>query len=151
MSPTIVEPRPGVDLGRVVVSVVVQNLDDFERAEAGSIERNAVRQTTVYALVDSGPTFLCLPGPIIKQLGLKSYRMRPTRSVTGVMDFKVYRGAWLTVEGRSCPVEVLELPGDGQALLGQIPLETLDFWIDVTNRRLVGNPEHGGEWMAEVY
>ena len=28
---------------------------------------------------------------------------------------------------------------------------TLDWWIDITNHRLVGNPEHGGEWMAEVF
>jgi len=36
-------------------------------------------------------------------------------------------------------------------LLGQIPLELLDFWIDITNQKLVGNPEHGGEWMIDQF
>jgi len=27
----------------------------------------------------------------------------------------------------------------------------MDFWVDPTNQRLVGNPEHGGQWMAEVF
>lgn len=30
------------------------------------------------------------------------------------------------------------------ALLRQIPLEILDFWIDPVNQRLVGDPEHAG-------
>jgi hypothetical protein len=28
--------------------------------------------------------------------------------------------------------------------------EMMDWWIDSTNQKLVGNPEHGGQWMAEV-
>ena len=45
----------------------------------------------------------------------------------------------------------MELPAGRQVLLGQLPLETLDWWVDTVSHRLVGNPEHGGEWMAEVF
>jgi len=36
-------------------------------------------------------------------------------------------------------------------LLGQIPLEYLDFVVDSKNRKLIPNPEHGGEQMTEEY
>ena len=52
---------------------------------------------------------------------------------------------------RAITVDVLGLPDDRQVLLGQLPLEALDFWIDVVKQRLVGNPEHWGQWMAEVF
>lgn len=48
-------------------------------------------------------------------------------------------------------VEVMALPQGRQPLLGQIPLETLDWWVDTASWRLVGNPEHGGHRMAEVF
>jgi hypothetical protein len=36
-------------------------------------------------------------------------------------------------------------------LIGQIPLEFLDFVVDPTGGRLIGNPAHGGEHMFEMY
>ncbi len=36
-------------------------------------------------------------------------------------------------------------------LLSQVPLEKMDWWIDLNNRRLLGNPEHGGRRMAQVF
>ncbi|MFN0137068.1 MAG: hypothetical protein ACKVS9_13235 [Phycisphaerae bacterium] len=96
-------------------------------------------------------TFFCLPLDVIQQLGLPFNRNRPTRTVTGEVNLPVYRGARIAVDGRECDVEVMGLPEERQCLLAQIPLETLDYWVDVTNQRLEGNPEHGGEWMAEAY
>ena len=37
------------------------------------------------------------------------------------------------------------------ALIGVIPLEILDFVIDPKTQRLMGNPEHGGELMYEMF
>lgn len=138
-------------MGRVVVDVQVQNVDDLRRVERGEIPPDQVRKSTVHALVDSGATFLCLPEPVIRRLGLPFNRERQTRAVTGDLALGVYGGARIEVQGRACDVEVMALPEGGQALLGQIPLETLDYWVDVVNQRLVGNPEHEGEWMAEVF
>jgi clan AA aspartic protease len=151
MSGTIVEPRPGMNMGRIVVTVTVENIEDRKRAERGEMPADRVRRVSVEALVDSGATFLCLPEPIVQKLGLDFDREKDTRTVTGVIKMRVYGGARLEVQGRACQVEVLALPEGGQALLGQIPLETLDWWIDNANHRLVGNPEHGGQWMAEVF
>jgi hypothetical protein len=36
-------------------------------------------------------------------------------------------------------------------LIGQIPLERLDFVVDPQGNRLIGNPAHGGEHIIEAY
>jgi hypothetical protein len=36
-------------------------------------------------------------------------------------------------------------------LIGQIPLEMLDFVVDPRGQQLIGNPEHGGEHVIEMY
>ncbi len=147
----IVEPKPAVDMGRVVVPAVVENVNDRTRAERGELAPEQVRRVTVDALVDTGATFLCLPESLVQQLGLEFDRTRQTRTFSGVAAMSIYGGARIEIEGRACRVEVMALPEGRQCLLGQIPLETLDWWVDTANRRLVGNPEHGGQWMAEVF
>ena len=110
MAPSIVEPKPGVDVGRVVVEVTIENLEDAERAQSGSLALQGIRRARVETLVDTGATFLCLPAPVIRDLGLKFDRLRPTRTVSGVMDFKIYRGARLTVEDRTIIALLFEEP-----------------------------------------
>jgi clan AA aspartic protease len=151
MQPAVIEPKRGIDLGRVTAEVRVQNLDDLRRSERGELVASQVRETRVTALVDSGATFFCLPQDLVVQLGLPFNRMRPTRSISGEIDMPIHGSARIEVQGRSCDVEVMVLPQGRQPLLGQVPLEVLDFWVDLANQRLVGNPEHNGEWMAEAF
>jgi clan AA aspartic protease len=151
MPVTAIEPKRGADVGRVIVDVKVSNLEDIRRAERGEMRLDQCRSINLPALVDSGATFFCLPQQAIDQLGLPFNRTRQTRTITGTMELKVFGGARLEVQGRACDVEVLALPENTQALLGQLPLEAMDFWVDPTNQRLVGNPEHGGQWMAEAF
>ena len=147
----ILEPKPGKDMGRVIVEVIVENVEDVRKAQRGEIPPEKIRRITVPALVNSGATFFCMPESLVQQLGLPFNRERETRTVTGPLTLKVYGGARLTVQGRDCDEEVLALPESRQVLLGQIPLEKMDWWIDLHDRRLVGNPEHGRQWMAEAF
>jgi hypothetical protein len=48
-------------------------------------------------------------------------------------------------------VDVLEAHDECPVLIGQVPLELLDFVVDPKMQRLVGNPTHGGEHMYEMY
>lgn len=48
-------------------------------------------------------------------------------------------------------MDVMEVPDDVAVLIGQIPLEMLDFVVDPQCRRLIGNPAHGGEQILELY
>ena len=151
MASQVVEPKPGVDMGRVVVPAVAENVMDRARAERGEISPDQIWRVSVDALVDTGATFFRMPEPLIRQLGLEFDRTRETRTFAGLVQMNIYRGARLEVQGRACNVEVMALPEGRQCLLGQIPLETLDWWVDTASRCLVGNPEHGGQWMADVF
>lgn len=150
MASTVMAPRRGMEMGRVVVPITVENVEDRERAERGELPPDQVRRVTTDALVDTGATFLSMPESMIRALGLKFDRVRDLRTVTGLVRLNVYRGARLGVQGRDVTEEVVGLREHRQVLLGQLPLQRLDFWIDIVNERLVGNPEHGGQWMAEV-
>ena len=48
----------------------------------------------------------------------------------------------LTIQGRECTIDVADVPNDCPVLIGQIPLEMLDFVVDLRKQKLLGNPEH---------
>ncbi len=63
----------------------------------------------------------------------------------------MYDAVRLTIMGRSCTMDVMEVPDTVPVLIGQIPLEHLDFVVDMRDRKLIGNPAHGGEHVYELY
>ncbi len=139
-------------MGRVTVEAVVTNLEDEWDVQKGRKTPDQVRSVTVPdALVDSGASLLALPAGMIQQLGLRKVRDRNVRSATGTGVLGVYDVVHLRVQGRDCKVEVMELPEGSPALIGQIPLELMDWVIDMKNQKLIGNPAHGGDWITEMY
>ena len=138
-------------MGKVVVAAKIENLNDLYDASRGRIPAEQVRRVEVPdAVVDTGATLLSLPKRLIEQLGLEQYRTRRARTSGGISDFGVYGMVLLTVQGRECRVEVAEVPDDCPVLIGQIPLESLDFVVDPVGQRLLGNPDHGGEHMMDL-
>jgi predicted aspartyl protease len=141
-----------VTMGKVVVPAVIENLEDLLRAERGEISRDEVRRVEVDdALVDTGAMMLSLPKRLIEQLGLTPFRTRTVRTVGGIVQTTLYRIVQLTVQGREFNGDVAEIPDDCPVLIGQIPLEGLDFVVDPIHQRLIGNPEHGGEHMIDLF
>jgi clan AA aspartic protease len=139
-------------MGKVLVEAKIENLGDLFLAEKGLMPKEDVRTVQVDdALVDTGASGLSMPGRLIQQLGLTPLRKRMARTTAGTVSFQVYGTVRLTIQGRECPVDVSELPDDCPVLIGQIPIETLDFVVDPRNQRLIGNPAHGGEDMFEMY
>ena len=139
-------------MGNVVVAARVENVGDLLAVDQGRLAPGEVRAVEVAdALVDTGATGLSMPLSLLGTLGLKYLRTRKALSSAGPMDVRVFGTARLSVQGRDCPVDVTELPDGCPVLIGQIPLEAMDFVVDMPSRRLVGNPEHGGEYVIELY
>ena len=139
-------------MGRVVVEVTLENLEDLWAVRRGALAPEQVRRVVVTdALVDTGATLLSLPTRVIKELGLQSVSTKRVTSSTGVGEAKLYDTVRLTLQGRSCGMDVIEVPDSVPVLIGQIPLEHLDFTIDMRSRTLVGNPAHGGEHVYELF
>lgn len=36
-------------------------------------------------------------------------------------------------------------------LIGYLVLEEMDFVVDSKSRKLIGNPEHNGKWVIDLY
>lgn len=141
-----------VTMGKVVVPAVIENLEDLWKAEGGELDRDEVRRIEVIdALVDTGAMMLSMPKRLIAQLGLRPFRKRTVRTVGGIVEITLFSGARLTIQGREFNGDVAEIPDDCPVLIGQIPLEGLDFVVDPIHQRLIGNPEHGGEHMIDMF
>ncbi len=141
-----------VTMGKVVVPAVIENLEDLYKAESGTITAEDVRRVEVRdALVDTGAMMLSVPKRLVAQLGLKPFRKRTVRTVAGIVETTVFSGVRLTVQGREFTCDIAEIPDDCPVLIGQIPLEGLDFVVDPIHQRLIGNPEHGGEHMIDIF
>lgn len=139
-------------MGKTLVSAKIENLNDLYEVSAGRLKPEDVRRVEVTdALVDTGATHLMLPRRLVEQLGLERYRTRRAKTSGGMTDIPMCGMVLLTVQGRDCRLEVGEIADDCPVLLGQIPLESLDFVVDPIHQRLIGNPEHGGEHMIEWY
>jgi len=139
-------------MGRVLTEATIENLEDLWNERKGTVPPEQVRRLTVPdALVDTGATMLSIPRRLIGQLGLKEQYRKRARSSAGVSEVGVYDAVRLTIQGRTCTMDVVEVPDDVPVLIGQLPLEQLDFVIDPRNRTLTGNPAHGGEHMFELY
>jgi predicted aspartyl protease len=91
-----------------------------------------------------------LPKQVVQQLGLRRHRTKRARTAAGLFEFGVYSPVRLRVQGRDCVIEVTELPDGSPVLIGQVPLELMDWVVDPVGQRLVGNPDHGGEEMIDL-
>jgi predicted aspartyl protease len=138
--------------GKVTVPARIENLQDAYEAESGTRPAGDVRTVEVpNALVDTGATMLSLPRRLIAQLGLKRTRSKTARTPAGIVEFGICGAVRLTVLGRDCVLEAAEIPDDCPVLIGQMPLEGLDFVVDPIGQRLIGNPEHGGKQMIDMF
>jgi len=140
------------EMGRVTVEAKITSVDDAFEVEKGQRQPNEVRSIIVPdALVDTGATLLALPISHINHLGLKRKLTKRGRTASGVTDIHLYDPVRLEIMGRECTMDVMGLPDGSPTLIGQIPLELLDFVIDMREHKLIGNPAHNGEHMYDFF
>ena len=139
------------DMGRVLTEATVYNASDHAEMRMGKIPLDQARKVEIKeALVDTGATMLAMPKTLIDQIGLiKQYEKR-AMTAAGLTTIDVYGTARLVIMGREVATDVLEVPEGSPVLIGQIPLEAMDWVIDMTAKKLIGNPAHGGEHILEL-
>jgi predicted aspartyl protease len=139
-------------MGKVLVRAKIENLDDLFSVHKKLLQPEQVRTIEIQdALVDTGASTLSLPTRLIKQLGLIQVRKKKVRTSMGSTVVDMYGAVRLTIQERDWNGDVIEVPDDCPVLVGQLPLEALDFVVDLNSQRLVGNPAHGGEHILELY
>jgi hypothetical protein len=145
-------------MGFVYEEITLKNAGDESSAERGIIEEREVRQATVTALVDTGAITMIINENLRKKLGLgvrgERYAEgnlgpdRPRCRVATLADegkvlVKIARPVRICWKNRSMVCEPWVVPGNGDILLGVIPLEDMDLIVDPTRQVLTG--AHGDE------
>jgi predicted aspartyl protease len=137
-------------MGKVIVKIKLINLFDLG-VQQRKLSRAKPREVEVEALVDTGATRLYLKPSVIRALGLEKVHNLISRTSNGPARRGVYEPVRLEVQGRFGNFDVVNVTEDVPNLIGQIPLEYLDFVVDSKRRKLIPNPEHGNVQMTEEY
>ncbi len=99
------------------------------------------REVSCDMLVDSGAAELALPAELMDPLKLEDLgAMRVVTADGPQRECRVLGMVELEVQGRICQVRAIELPRGTQPLLGAVPLEEMDWHIDLSGQKLVPNP-----------
>ena len=126
------------------------NQDDLVAVRLGVMNLTDVRRLTVEnALVDTGATGLCLPIPLIEQLGLTPLRKIQAETANGIVTRTIYSEVEYTVLERSDSIRVTDLLDGMPVLLGHMILEALDLCVEM-KKGLIHNPAHDGAWMIKI-
>jgi len=140
-------------MGRVMTAAKVENWGDLYCAGKGLIPPEQVHRIEVPdAMVETGSTYLAMPRRLIEQLDVeKPFTTARARTTRGSVVSNVYGPVRLTIQDRSCNVDIAEVDDGCPVLVGQVPLELLDFVIDTKGQRLIANPASGSERMFDLY
>ena len=137
-------------MGKVIVKLKLTNLLDLELKRMKAL-KGKPRTVEAEALVDTGATRLYLQRSLIRSLGLTETGDVVSKTTNGTRRRAVYAPVRLELMGRTGDFNVVELDDDVPNLMGQIPLEYLDFVVEPKKQKLVPNPEHGDKQMSEEY
>ncbi len=137
-------------MGKVVTTIKLSNLSDATLFRAGA-RKDKIRETSVEALVDTGATRLYLKRSVIRTLGLRKSGSVVSQTTNGPCRRSVYEPVKLELMKRRGTFDVVEVEDTVPNLLGQIPLEYLDFVVDPRAQKLIANPEHRGRMMTEEF
>ena len=113
-------------MGRVLTTAMIENLEDIWAAKRGLVGADQIRRIEVTdALVDSGETLLSIPCQLIQTLGLERVTTKKVSSSIGPGEANIYSAVRLTIQGRSCTMDVLEVPDGVPILIGRKDLGRL--------------------------
>jgi clan AA aspartic protease len=136
-------------MGTVYAEITLKNSADMAKARDGYIAEEAVRGVTVQALVDTGAGTLVINEETRDKLGLVIEGLRGvTVAGGGRAVCKVTEPVKIFWKDRNTACPALVFPGEGDILLGAIPLEDMDLVVNPAKRELAG--AHGDEVICLI-
>ena len=136
-------------MGMVYEDITLKNAIDVGNCTRGLIEEHEIRQTTVQALVDTGASTLVINENMRQQLGLEVRREREVTLANGTKEMcKITEPVEIYWKDRVTAAPALVVSGDGEVLLGALPLEDMDLIVDPVRQVLIG--AHGDKIFARI-
>jgi clan AA aspartic protease len=135
------------NMGTVYADIVLKNAGDVSGVKRGYIKEPEIRETTVQALVDTGTGTLVITEAVREKLGLVVEGLRRATLANDQKEIcRVTEPVEIHWKDRSSACRALVVPGDGEILLGAIPLEDMDLIVNPLKRELIG--AHGDEILT---
>lgn len=130
-------------MGIVYANIELLNGGDIELNRRKYIGEDEIRQVNVNMMVDSGALMLAINEEIRQALGLDIIDHRVSQLANGVrLELPVAGPIEVRYEGRFSTTNALVLPDDTEPLLGAIPMEEMDLWINPSRNLLTAvHPE----------
>jgi clan AA aspartic protease len=118
-------------MGMVYANVELLNGDDVALNRRKYIDDDDIRQLTINMMVDSGAIMLTINEEIRQALGLDIIDHRVSQLADGTrLELPVAGSIEVRYHGRFCTTNALVLPDNTEPLLGAIPMEEMDLWIN---------------------
>jgi predicted aspartyl protease len=134
--------KEGGIMGKVMVEAKIKNYEDEILARRGFLKPEEVREVEKEVLVYTGATMLTVPEEVVEELGLTRGRFITASYADGTKKKRqIARGINTEVMGREAEVECVVEARGTRILLGQIPLEAMDFIVDPKSGKLMPRPE----------
>ena len=138
-------------MGKVIAWIKVVNWDDLALEAAGA-RKERPRALETNALVDTGAVKFYLKSSLIEELGLRQVGEVEMRTMSNRWEVRrVFAPVALEIQGRTGRFDVVEVPDALPNVVGQIPLEDLDWVVDCRNQKLIANPEHPEGQMHDAF
>jgi len=137
-------------MGNVYGEITLKNTRDVYKATEGLISEKDIRTLTLTALADtSAVRTLVINEDMRDKLGLSVIGTRIGYLAGDVEIFcKITEPVLIFFKDRITVVHAWIIPGEGQALLGVIPLEDMDLMVDPVRQELVG--AHGDKFTGSL-
>ena len=130
-------------MGKVNVKLRLKNYGDIAKFEDGLIKEEQIREYNGEGLVDTGATMLSIPEEVFQKLGIRytGKEVSATYANGKKEKRKIARGVLIEINGREALTDCIVEENYDKILIGQIPLEEMDLYVDCGGGKLVPRPE----------
>jgi clan AA aspartic protease len=126
-------------MGIFTEEISLANSRDIGNAENGVIPDAKIRRTRVMAMPDTGAWTLIINEETRQKLGLKIVEMMESSLADGsTTKYGLTEPVEIRWKDRRTSQEAVVIPDAGEILLGAMPLEGMDLYVDPVNQRLAG-------------
>lgn len=130
-------------MGPIYAEIELINAGDIALERKNYIDQDKIKKIRLDMLVDTGAYNLCINEEIQAQLQLPFIEKRSAYTADNrLIEMDVVGPVIVKFKNRTTSCLAMVLPGNGDPLLGAIPLEDMDVLIHPLRQELIVNPDH---------
>ncbi|MDR2053207.1 MAG: aspartyl protease family protein [Treponema sp.] len=126
-------------MGTFTEEITLANAGDISAARNGFIPDTKIRTVTLEAMPDTGAWTLVINEEIRQKLGLAIVKLIKSSLADGsTTEYGLTEPVEIRWKDRDISQQAVVIPNAGDILLGALPLEGMDLYVDPVNQRLAG-------------